>query len=80
MVIAILLILLVISVAIVGALYSSFLAFYATFGDTLEYNKAYYVATAGLERAELVLKYRMPGYEGSGGWERDATSNKDITY
>jgi hypothetical protein len=46
MVITILLILLVISAAIVGALYSSFLVFYATFGDSLEYNKAYYSAVS----------------------------------
>jgi type II secretory pathway component PulK len=63
MVIAILLILLVVGVAVVGALYSSFLAFYTTFGDTVEYNKAYYAATSALERAELVLRYRAPGYE-----------------
>jgi hypothetical protein len=44
MVIAIMLILLLVGAAIVGALYSSFFAFYVNFGDTLEYNRAYYAA------------------------------------
>jgi hypothetical protein len=60
MVIAIMIILLLVGVAVVGALYSSFLAFYVSFGDTLEYNKAYYAAISALERAELVLRYREP--------------------
>ncbi|MDR2190245.1 MAG: hypothetical protein LBP53_03495 [Candidatus Peribacteria bacterium] len=60
MVVAIVLILLIIGAAIVGALYSSFLAFYTNFGDTIAYNKAYYAAISGLERAELVLRYRLP--------------------
>ena len=68
MVIVILIILLIVWVALVGALYSSFLMFYGTFGDTLEYNKAYYGAVSGLERAQLVLRYRSPWFEWSGGW------------
>ena len=67
MVVAILIILLIVGVALVGALYSSFLVFYGTFSDTVEYNKAYYAAVSSLERASLVLRYRSPGYEGSWG-------------
>jgi len=63
MVIAILIILLIVGVAMVGALYSSFLVFYGTFSDTVEYNRAYYAAVSSLERASLVLRYRSPGYE-----------------
>ncbi|MDR0369823.1 MAG: hypothetical protein LBH96_04920 [Candidatus Peribacteria bacterium] len=66
MVIFIVVLLLILGVALVGALYSSFLIFYSSFGDTIEYNKAYYAAISSLERAELVLRYRSPGYEGSG--------------
>ncbi len=54
--------------AIVGALHSSFLAFSLNFSDTIEYNKAYYSAVSSLERAELVLRYRSPWFQGSGGW------------
>jgi type II secretory pathway component PulK len=60
MIISIMLILLLVGAAIVGALYSSFFMFYTNFGDTLEYNKAYYAAISGIERAELVLRYRKP--------------------
>ena len=67
MVIFIIILLLILGAALVGALYSSFLVFYSGFGDTIEYNKAYYAAVSSLERAELVLRYRLPGYEGSGG-------------
>lgn len=68
MVIFIVVLLLILGTALVGALYSSFLIFYLSFWDTIEYNKAYYAAISSLERAELVLRYRSPGYEGNGGW------------
>ncbi|MDR2541529.1 MAG: hypothetical protein LBD11_07425 [Candidatus Peribacteria bacterium] len=60
MVLTIILILLLVGAGLVGALYSSFMVFYTNFGDTIEYNKAYYAAVSALERAELVLRYRKP--------------------
>lgn len=62
-------ILLLIWVAVVGAIYSNFLVFYSNFEETQNYNKAYYEAISALERAELVIKQHDPGYEWSGWWK-----------
>ncbi|MBO4203797.1 hypothetical protein J5893_03125 [bacterium] len=60
MLIAIVILLLFVSSALVGAMYSNFTAFLVNFSDLAQYNKAYYSAISGLERAELVLRYRAP--------------------
>ncbi|MDR0607681.1 MAG: hypothetical protein LBG52_05005 [Candidatus Peribacteria bacterium] len=60
MILVIILMLLIVGAALVGTLYSSFVVFYTNFGDTMEYNRAYYAAVSALERAELVLRYRKP--------------------
>jgi len=49
-------------------IYSIFSPYYETLKDIKEYNIAYYGAIAGVERAQLVLKFRKAGFEGSGGW------------
>lgn len=67
MLVAIVILLLFIASALLGAMYSHFTAFMVNFRDIQQYNKAYYSALAGLERAQLVLRHRSPGYEGSGG-------------
>jgi len=64
---------------LVGAIYSSFIAFYADFSDTVSYNKAYYGAVSGVERAQLVLRYRDPGFEGTGGRIRGNEFNSSPT-
>lgn len=61
-------ILLLIWAAVVGSIYSNFLVFFDNFEETQNYNKAYYEAIAALERAELAIKQRNPGYEWSGWW------------
>lgn len=58
---------LTVAAAVIGVLSSGFLEFYNTFGEIENYHKAYYSSISALERAELVLKYRSPGFEGSGG-------------
>ena len=55
--------LLLIWAAVVGAIYSNFLTFYWNFSETENYNKAYYASIAALERAELVVKQREPWYQ-----------------
>ena len=67
MFLALVIILLLIWAAVVGSIYSGFLVFYTNFWETENYNKAYYASIAALERAELVIKQREPGYEWSGG-------------
>jgi len=66
--------------AIVWVLHSSFLAFSINFSDTIEYNKAYYSAVSSLERAELVLRYRQPWFQGTGGWNGDVSYGNEVDY
>ena len=71
-------ILLLIWVAVVGSIYSNFLVFFDNFEETQNYNRAYYEAIAALERAELVIKQRDPGYVWSWWWrEEKQSSNSD---
>ena len=69
MLLSLVLILLLIWAAVVGALYSNFIVFYKSFSETDSYNKAYYASIAALERWELVTKQREPGYVWSGWWK-----------
>lgn len=68
MLLSLVLILLLIWAAVVGSLYSNFMVFYKNFSETDSYNKAYYASIAALERWELVVKQREPGYIWSGWW------------
>ncbi len=68
MLLTLVIILLLIWAAVVGALYSGFLTFYNNFSETENYNKAYYAAIAALERSELVVKQHEPWYEWSWWW------------
>lgn len=59
--------------AILSSIYSIFTPFFATFGDIINYNTAYYGAISAIERGQLVLKYRWPWFVWSGGWlDQDA--------
>ncbi len=73
MFIAFVLILLFILLGVLVGVYSVFAPFTQNIGDVIDFNSAYYGALAGIERANLVLKYRSPGFEGS-GWYFGATS------
>lgn len=42
-------------------------------GNVVNFNAAYYGALGGVERAELVLKYKSPGFEWSGGFLQSTT-------
>ena len=59
--------LIILATAILWALASWFFEFHENFGEIVDYNKAYYSAIAWLERAELVLKYRQPWFQWTGG-------------
>lgn len=56
-----------VGLAITLSLYSLFLPFIQALGDIKAYNAAYYGALGGIERAQLVLKYHQPWFEGSWG-------------
>jgi hypothetical protein len=48
-----------------SAIYSVFLPFMQSIGDVTNFNTAYYGALAGIERAELSLRYKNPWFEWS---------------
>lgn len=68
MFIAFVLILLFILLWVLVGIYSIFAPFTQNIGDVIDFNSAYYWALAGIERWELVLKYRSPGFQWSGGF------------
>ncbi|MEI6425810.1 MAG: hypothetical protein WCO66_00485 [Candidatus Absconditabacteria bacterium] len=68
MFIAFVLVLLFILIGVLVGAYSVFSPFVQNIGDVVDFNSAYYGAIAGLERANLALKYKHPGFEGSGGF------------
>lgn len=61
-------ILLAIMMWILSAVYSVFAPFMQNIWNVVYFNSAYYWALAGVERAYLVLKYKQPGFEWSGGF------------
>ena len=67
--------LLLVWAAVIGSIYSNFLTFFSNFGETENYNKAYYASIAALERAELVIRQREPWYVWSGWW-KSSMNNK----
>lgn len=67
MLLTLIIILLLIGSAVVWSIYSNFTVFYRSFGETENYNKAYYASISALERAELAIKQHFPWYEWSGG-------------
>lgn len=68
MLIAFVIVLIITWVAILFSVYSIFTPFYQSFGDIVDYNVAYYWAISSVERGQLILKYRWPGFAWSGGW------------
>ncbi len=49
-------------------MYSVFFPFFQQISNITQYNAAYYSALSSVERGLLVLKYRSPGFEWSGGF------------
>lgn len=62
------LVLLVVAVWILASVYSIFFPFMQNLGTVQQYHQAYYGAISSVERASLVLKYRSPGFQWSGGF------------
>ena len=73
MFIAFVLILLFILLGVLVWVYSVFAPFTQNIWDVIDFNSAYYWALAWIERANLILKYRAPWFEGS-GWYFGATN------
>jgi len=56
-------ILLAIGVGILVSVYSIFFPLIKNLGEISNYNTAYYGAISSIERGQLALKYRDPGFE-----------------
>lgn len=67
MLLMIVLIVMIISVALLLALFSGFLPFVNTYGNVMQYTSAYYGAMSALERGALAIRYAGPGFDGESG-------------
>lgn len=75
-------------IALLLAVYSSFLPFVANYGNTMQYTAAYYGALSALERGVLAASYAGPGFDGESGrkiWthrgnDSDQNPNNFYTY
>lgn len=75
-------------IALLLAVYSSFLPFVANYGNTMQYTAAYYWALSALERGVLAASYAGPGFDGESGrkiWthtgnDSDKNPNNFYTY
>jgi hypothetical protein len=77
------LILLAVLMGILSVVYSIFAPFMQNIWNVVYFNSAYYWALAGVERANLVLKYKQPWFEGSGWflqWETFWPQSDSITW
>lgn len=79
-------ILLAVSFWILISVYSMFFPFFENLKNISEYNSAYYAAISSVERWELVLRYKNPWFQGTGGfvgtnkisWWPDSDNNSDF--
>lgn len=56
-------------IALLLALYSSFLPFVQNYGNTIQYTTAYYGAISAIERWVLAANLRGPGFDGESWWK-----------
>lgn len=56
-------------VALLLAVYSSFLPFVQNYGNTIQYTTAYYGAISAIERWVLAANLRGPGFDGESWWK-----------
>ncbi len=62
------LVLLIVAIGILVSVYSVFFPFMQNLGTVQQYHMAYYGAVSAVERAELSLRYRSPGFVWSWGF------------
>lgn len=60
-------------IALLLAVYSSFLPFVQNYGNIVQYSTAYYGAVSAIERGVLAANLRWPGFDGESGWRRNGT-------
>ena len=64
MLLMLVLIVMIISIALLLALFSGFLPFAKTYGNITQYSTAYYGAISAIERGALAIRYAGPGFDG----------------
>lgn len=60
-------------VALLMAVYASFLPFVQNYGNMVQYTTAYYGAISAIERGVLAATLRGPGFDGESGWRRNGS-------
>lgn len=64
-------------IALLLAVYSSFLPFVQNYGNTIQYTTAYYGAISAIERWVLAANLRGPGFDGESWWRRNGTQQSN---
>lgn len=75
MLLMLVLIVMIISVALLLAVFSGFLPFVHTYGNVVQYTTAYYGALSAVERGALAVRYAGPGFDGESGWRSQNGQN-----
>ena len=71
------LIVMIISIALLLALFSGFLPFAKTYGNIAQYSTAYYGAISAIERGALAIRYAGPGFDGESWRKNDWTTSQN---
>ena len=69
MVLMTVLIVMFMGIALLLAVYASFLPFVQNYGNTIQYTTAYYGAISAIERGVLAANLRGPGFDGESWWK-----------
>lgn len=69
------LIVIIISVAMLFAILSSFIPFSNAYWNIAQYSSAYYAAMWAVERGCLAIRYAWPGFDGESWWKYSSSSN-----
>ncbi|MBF0981486.1 hypothetical protein HXK74_02515 [Candidatus Gracilibacteria bacterium] len=65
-------------IALLLAVYSSFLPFVQNYGNTIQYTTAYYGAISAIERGVLAANLRGPGFDGESGWKWNGSLQNNV--
>ena len=78
MVLMTVLIVMFMGIALLLAVYASFLPFVQNYGNMMQYTNAYYGAISAIERGVLAANLQGPGFDGESGWRWDGENQGNI--
>ena len=78
MVLMTVLIVMFMGIALLLAVYASFLPFVQNYGNMIQYTNAYYGAISAIERGVLAANLQGPGFDGKSGWRWDGKNQESI--